>query len=361
MPSNKAMTTTAILCIARNETPFTEEWLEYHFSLGIDRVYYVSTDSDFARIKAFMDGSQFRPRIELLHFQDFRPGWQIRCYNVHLPLIAEDWVLVIDIDEFLYLNTFANIEEFLDNVGTDIGQIQFPWLNLMSANYSESSVFDILSQSAKYVSDHVKSMARRRCITRLGIHSHGIHGLKNCLSSGHELAAKPRHDELFSELQYFQIHPFIMHFASRGHLDVLTRVLDHQFFNAKSGQAERSRLSSFLTGTANWSDIPTRYMLMKFLSSLPTTDVQVDLPGISSRTNLQDLESTFLKNIEKIVDFDDRGDMMLTSYFESRYRLSQKLSTLDLSGICKLEDYLKCNSQLEYINTLRRLLKNAQP
>ena len=360
MPSNKAMTRTAILCIARNETPFTEEWLEYHFSLGIDRIYYISTDSDFARIESFMDGSRFRSRVELRHFQDFRPGWQIQCYNDHLPIITEDWVLVIDLDEFLYLNTFSTIEEFLGNVGTGMGQIQFPWLNLMSANYFESRVLDIPGRSAKFVSDHVKSMARRSYITRLGIHSHGVDPLKNCLSSGHELPARAKHSALFTDLQYFQKYPFIMHFVSRGHLDVLNRILDHQFFNDKNGPVERDRLSSYLTGSAGWSNIPNRYLLIAFLSTLPTVNIEVNLPSISARTNLQDLESLFLKNIGKIIDFEDDGDTPLTSHFENRYRLSQKLSTHDLSGASKLDDYLKCETQLEYINQLRCLLTNTQ-
>ena len=41
------MTTTALLCVARNELPYTEEWLEHHLSLGVDHIYYVSTDTDF--------------------------------------------------------------------------------------------------------------------------------------------------------------------------------------------------------------------------------------------------------------------------------------------------------------------------
>jgi hypothetical protein len=210
-----------------------------------------------------------------------------------------------------------------------------------------------------FVSDHVKSMARRSNITHLGIHSHGVHPLKNCLGSGQELPARPKHSALFTDLQYCQKYPFIMHFVSRGHLDVLNRILDHQFFNFKNGPVERDRLSSYLTGSASWSNIPNRYLLIGFLSTLPMATAKVNLPRISARTNLHELESLFLKNIRKIIDFEDRGDTMLTSHFENRYRLSQKLSTHDLSGSSKLDDYLKCDTQLEYINQLRRLLTGA--
>ncbi len=350
------MSTTAILCIARNEGPFVEEWLEYHFSIGIDRVYFVSTDSDFAPVKTFIDGSKFRSRIELLHFADFTPGWQMRCYNAHLPLIAEDWVLVIDIDEFLYLNTFPTIGDFLEKVGDDIGQIQFPWLILMSLNYSEARVVDILSQSEKYVSDHVKSMVRRSCCTGLGIHSHAIHGLKNCVSSGHQAPYKNNHSAFFSDVQYCEKHPFVLHFCSRGHLDVVNRILDHHFFNTKNGQAEHDRLASYLTGVPDWSNIPTRYLLMKFFSSLPTSNAPCSITGIQSRTNLRELETIFWRNIRRIVDFEGRDHEMTTTRFEKRYRLAEKLSNQDLSGVYSLDEYQKCSSQLEYVGRLRSAL-----
>jgi len=355
------MITSAILCIARNESPYAEEWLEYHFSIGIDRVYYVSTDSDFSRTRAFMDGCEFRSRIELLHFDDFRPGWQMRCYNAHLPLIEEDWILVIDVDEFLYLNVFLDLKEFLENIRCDIGQIQFPWLLLMSPNYCESRVFDILIRSTKHVSDHVKSMVRRECCSGLGIHSHGVRGLRNSLSSGQELPAMTKHSAFLKSPEYFGQHPFVLHFCSRGHLDVMNRIIDHQFFNTKNGQAERNRLSSYLTGVANWTNIPTRYMLTKFYSSLPTTTVQCSIGRtINSRTNLQDLENIFLRNIRSIVNLESQREATLPVHFENCYQLAQKLSGQNLSGMINLDDYLNCSSQLEYIHKLRNSLTNAR-
>lgn len=353
------MSTTAILCIARNEIPYTEEWLEYHFSIGIDRVYYISTDSDFARVKTVIDEYDFRSRITLLHFDDFKPGWQMRCYNEYLPLIEEDWVLVIDIDEFLYLNTFSNIQEYLQGVDREIGQIQFPWLILMSNNYFEYRVFDILSRSDKYVSDHVKSMFRRDCCSWVGIHAHNIEKLKNRFSSGDEVEKRNRHSALLSNPGYFDKHPYVLHFSSRGYLDVMNRILDHQFFNSNNGKAEEDRLSSYLTGTASWSNIPTRFMLEKFWSTLPTVQVQCQLPKISSTTNLYELERIFLKNIRKIVKFESSPDALLTKNFEDSYGLSQKLSTQSLSGLSELDDYMKCGTQIDHIVKLRNSLKNA--
>lgn len=350
------MSSAAILCVARNETPFTEEWLEYHFSLGIDRVYYVSTDPDFDRIKSFFDESRFRSRVDLQHFDDFTPGWQARCYNTYLPLIEEEWVLVIDLDEFLYLGTFSNIGAYLNTIGSDISQVQFPWLVLMSENYSERRVLDIPKQAAKYISDHVKSMVRRDCIARLGIHSHRTHRLNSCLSSGHTFAARNKHSLLLKNPRYFESHPVILHFFSRGHLDVMSRILDHRHFNTKSGEGERSRLSEYLNGPATWSSIPNRYMIMKFMSSLPTAAVPLNLPLVQAQTDVTELERLFIKYIDEFIDLKDFNGDCLATFLENRYRLAQKLSGQDLSREVDLDDYQKCRSQLEYVSRLRTAL-----
>lgn len=353
------MTRTAILCIARNEVPYTEEWLEYHFSIGIDRVYYISTDTDFNSVEAFFSGSKFRSRVELLHFDDFKPGWQMRCYNTYFHLVEEDWVLVIDIDEFLYLNGFSGISEYLGTLMQDVGQIQFPWLILMSSNYIHSRVLDILGGSEQHMSDHVKSMVRRECSSGLGIHSHDTGRQKSCLSSGVVHPGSPKHSFLLDKPEYFSNHPFILHFCSRGHLDVLCRIIDHQFFNSKNGQGERERLQSYLLNAASYSNIPTRYLLMKFYASLPATNIDCPVPDLVCRTDLLALRQTFLSTINRIVDFNVSDLAHLEELFECRYGFAEKLHSQDISGMCDLDEYLKGSTQLHYIDRLRASLHKS--
>ncbi len=63
----------AIICIARNEAPYTAEWLEYHFGLGFDRIYYISTDEDSSPIKALVEKSGFMSRVHFFHIADWEP------------------------------------------------------------------------------------------------------------------------------------------------------------------------------------------------------------------------------------------------------------------------------------------------
>ena len=352
------MTTAAIMCIGRNESPFVEEWAHYHFDLGFDRLYYISTDDDPAQAEQFVRISRFRSRIVLRHFNDFRHGWQMRCYHAHRPLIEEDWLLVIDLDEFLYLHPFSSIQEYLQTVGDDVGQIQFPWLLLMSSAYSCERVLGILDESAGHVSDHVKSMVRLESASALGIHSHRVDS-KTCLSSGAEVEAAPKHPSLITETEYFDNHPFVLHFASRGHLDVLNRIMDHQFFNTKSGHAERERLCRFLLEPADWSSLPTRCLLTHFYSFLPRVEPQISVPRIESATNVGDLRDIFRKLIKTVIDFEDSNAEDIENRFEERYRYARKLASLDPGGAIRLDEYLDCATQEGYINRLRTTLANS--
>lgn len=349
--------TAAILCIARNELPFTEEWLEYHFGLGFDRIYYVSTDADFNRVADFFDGNRWQSAVELLHFHRFEPGWQITCYNQVLPLIKEDWVLVLDLDEFLYLHSFSSIQDYLQSFGDSVTQIQFPWLILMSRRYYNSRVLDIAGQSEKHASDHMKSIIRRRCVNGLRVHAHVFRQGRNCLSSGAEAGNSSRHEVFLTDPMYYRKHPFILHFCSRGHYDVLARILDHQFFNSKGGEPEARRLSAYLLNEPDWSNLPTRYMLNLFFSELARVDTEIPLPAAGAKTDVRMLERLFLSNMRRIVDFESAGLEAPETSFEDRFQLDWKLATQSLAGHVDLRDYGRCDSQLQYIDTLRKSLE----
>ena len=89
---------TAILCIARNEQPFAEQWLEYHLGLGFNHIYFVSTDENFSDVQKYYLALNLGAKVSLHHFDDFRYGWQLACYAGFLSRIREDWLLVLDLD-----------------------------------------------------------------------------------------------------------------------------------------------------------------------------------------------------------------------------------------------------------------------
>lgn len=347
--------TAAILCIARNETPFAAEWLAYHFGLGFDHVYYVSTDPDFERVAGYLarcqEGSGDGSKLSLFHFSEFFRGWQIASYRRFLPRVREDWVLIMDLDEYLWIDGYADIQGLLEAAG-DVAQVQFPWLNVMSDAYAHESTFDILGGSGTYASDHVKSIVRRTDVEGLGVHAHAVGSSRSVLSSGEEVPARARYGSLLQDPSYCQRHPFMLHFCSRGHFDVVNRIVDHRFFNDKNGPAEVARLRSFLNGTPSWENVPTRYLLLKLHRALPAVRVDLTPPRLACGTDVPHLRELFRRHVASVVDLRCAEADALATEFENRFQLAEKLTQLDLT--VDLDAYRRCGSPLEYVGRVRR-------
>lgn len=342
--------------MARSESPFVEEWLEFHVRLGFDRVHLVSTDESESEMEDCLRSSVFRDHVALHHFDAFQPGWQMACYNAFLPRVEEDWLLVLDVDEYLCLGEGKDLRSFLDALPGDIGQVQFPWLNAVSDSYFHASTFDVLRDSRQHVSNHVKSLVRRRNVTHLGIHGHAIRGGRNVSSALVEAPAHNTHEFAFRNPEYYRAHPFVLHFASRGHFDVFNRIIDHRFFNTKNGSTERRRLRDFLTREPTWENLPTRCLLAQFYRTLPSVEVVARVPRIEARTDGAMLTRKFLDNIRKVVDFDCRDPGLAHREFEDRYRFARKLSRMVLPSAEGHDEFLGCDSQLEYVGRLRERL-----
>lgn len=350
------MTTTALLCVARNELPFTAEWLEHHFSLGFNRVYYVSTDLDFGPVRAFFDRSPFRSRVELTHFEDLSPGWQVRCYNQQLARVREDWVLPLDVDEFLYLQGRGSIQEYLESQPGPVGQIQFPWLNLISDAYGHDRTFELTDRSARYASDHVKSLARVRDVSRLGVHAHVLRHATSCLSSGREASASSRHGFLLEDPQSWIRHPLILHFCARGHMDVLMRIAEQGFHNAKCGSNEHQRLRRYLIGPATWANLPTRYLLLQLWQAMPQVDLELSLPELSARTEGLEMKAMFRRSMSRLLGFEGPVEDV-AERFEARYALERKLRGHGGAARFTAREYLKYPTPVAYLEARRTALE----
>lgn len=124
----------AIMAIAKNESRYIKEWLDYHRNLGIDRFYIINNDDPdentmYDMLKDESDIVQFNvPGAEELK----KVGMQEGVYNsIYQNVIKKagdvKWLAVIDIDEFLYFNG-KSIKEFLsDSIFNDTDVIHLNW------------------------------------------------------------------------------------------------------------------------------------------------------------------------------------------------------------------------------------------
>lgn len=99
----------ALVCIAKNEDNYIQEWVDYHLMLGFSDVYVWQNNWRTSVLK----------ESERVHLREIDGTHkQIECYNMAIDELhkAYDWVAFFDIDEFLVLKPnceFSYVDEFL--------------------------------------------------------------------------------------------------------------------------------------------------------------------------------------------------------------------------------------------------------
>ena len=129
-------TKVAVVTLAKNENHYIREWIEYHKSIGVDKFYIGDNNEvgDDSLTKVLEDYI----KDEIVNVIDIRG--QIRPQRRFLSLtisnISEgyDWVGVFDIDEFVRLNGFDNIGNFLS-----LGQVGLYW-----KYYTDNGLIDVV-------------------------------------------------------------------------------------------------------------------------------------------------------------------------------------------------------------------------
>ncbi len=115
-----------LVCIARAEERFAEEWFWYHIAIGFDHIFIYdnSRDNDI-KLKSVMPANN--NKLTILNF----PGEskQHAAYTDFMENYSNDyeWAAFIDLDEFIIFRTHQNVQGFLAEFG-HLKSIGMQWL-----------------------------------------------------------------------------------------------------------------------------------------------------------------------------------------------------------------------------------------
>lgn len=132
----------AICAPIKNETEYLKEWLDWHFGLGITDIYLYEDDNSVSHLdiinqynNAYFDKiSRVLSEEYPVDFQFSKNGawkqgylyeWFFSCFKDKY-----DWILMIDLDEFLILK--KPLQEILNKFNNELA-IKFKW-RIMTAN-----------------------------------------------------------------------------------------------------------------------------------------------------------------------------------------------------------------------------------
>jgi hypothetical protein len=144
----------ALVCIAKNEDNYIQEWVEYHKKLGFDTIFIYQNDwvcnlEDNSIVKIELNG-ECKQTVAYNNF--------IKEYHNQY-----EWAAFFDVDEFLVLKKHNNIKDFLSDYSS-FNSIGVNWVvfgnNGLTEVNGEYSLLKRFTKRQKDINPHVKNIVK---------------------------------------------------------------------------------------------------------------------------------------------------------------------------------------------------------
>ena len=155
----------ALVCIAKNEDNYIQEWCDYHLKIGFDDIFIYQNDwrtsiSGNNIFKFELDGRAKQREAYKKFINDY--------YNQY------DWAAFFDVDEFLVLKKHNNIKEFISDYN-DFLSVGINWVffgdNGLEFADNDYSVIRRFIKRQKLVNKHIKSIVKLRKNLIMDVHN----------------------------------------------------------------------------------------------------------------------------------------------------------------------------------------------
>ena len=174
--------TVCVVAVFKNEAHAIYEWIDHHREEGVSHFFLIdngSTDDSVRRLQKY--GEQLVTLV-----RDPTVFAQENLYNRHFltHVGAYDWVIALDLDEFLFARKGKTLREVLTSANDEVSEVQVRWKMFGSNGHTEQppGILEFFTERCdfarqKHIMDNVKSFARTLRVARIGVHEHKlIHG-----------------------------------------------------------------------------------------------------------------------------------------------------------------------------------------
>lgn len=155
----------SLVCIAKNEDKYIQEWIDYYFKLGVDDIHI------------YMNDWRFHTNQKNVYTYELDgQGMQSTAYNDFIINRSEknQWVAFFDVDEFLVLKTHSNIKEFIEDYKDENG-LGINWVLFgdsgMDPPINDYSVINRFTMRENNVNEHIKTILK----ISDGVRMHHVH------------------------------------------------------------------------------------------------------------------------------------------------------------------------------------------
>ena len=248
----------AIVACLKNESPYIEEWLEYHSRIGIDKFYLYDNDSeDRSELQKILAPWIDQKIVELTEFHgDYA---QIPAYNDAVLKHRFDckYLAFIDLDEFIVPKQNRELIEIIDSLfqtQTDpqirIGGVGINWRNFGSNGQDRKINGGVLERFTHRAPDNfarnfvIKTISNPRRVKEI-YRAHDAKYFMNCIcvnENGNQIEEFENRENTVEKLQinhYFtKSREEFMAKKSRGRADCNLRYRDQTFDDYQHDEIE---------------------------------------------------------------------------------------------------------------------------
>jgi hypothetical protein len=155
----------ALVCIAKNEDHYINEWVNYHLKLGFDNIFIYEND---------WDSGIEHPSLTKIKINGSKQ--QIPVYNDFIKnyKIEYDWSAFLDVDEFLVLKKHKNIHDFINDY-YDVDAIGINWVLFGDNNHTKIKNYELINRFTmreKLPNPHIKSIINLKRSGYMSVHNH---------------------------------------------------------------------------------------------------------------------------------------------------------------------------------------------
>jgi hypothetical protein len=168
---------------ARDEKNMNE-WIAHHFLLGFDKIFIFDHLSVIPITAPRFNGKLIIYRANEIK-NNIKLNFMCRALNVALTNNA-DWMLYLDADEYLCIDSHSNVKSFLINF-KEADMIGINWLMFGSNGHVEHPnglLVENFTKSDVRLNQHVKSFVRPECVKRIvNPHYYIIGNISRCYNA----------------------------------------------------------------------------------------------------------------------------------------------------------------------------------
>lgn len=227
--------TLCLVAIFKNESHILKEWVAHYINEGVEKFFLIdngSSDNYLHCLKPYIEQNT----IDLV--LDEKRYCQVELYNKHFLEKCKEykWVLVCDLDEFVYARKeFSTISQYLNTLHDEVDQVLIPWKMFGSCGYNtlehkqpERVVESFLTRKKATNKIEIKTITKTSKL--LGIHQHRCHLIEKRMNHDDFFINidEEKLDTLYLHLNHYAIQSlewFMRVKATRG--DVYAPNLDH--------------------------------------------------------------------------------------------------------------------------------------